>query len=213
MSIDLFYKKSSFFLSFAKFAGKHCWNLFCNEVAGLRPATLLKRRLQHRYFPVNIAKLLRTPILKNICERLFLYFRIVKKKIYFEKWKNGKSKTRKSRKSRRNYSEYSIFSYSENRKPGFKNLGKKFQKFSRFLNFRPGLFSSYDLVQQCRKDYFKLTMSQSYSSYYRKEILLLTMSDKRNKWKRLLSEFFLFCKPAITYERVLFYLHFFSRFN
>ena len=36
------------------------------------PATLLKKRLQHRYFPVKIAKLFRTPILKNICERLLL---------------------------------------------------------------------------------------------------------------------------------------------
>ena len=173
---------------------------------------MLKKRLQHRCFPLNIAKFLGTPILKNCWRTAVSVLQNIEKK-NFEKWKNGKSKTRKSRKSRRNYSEYSIFSYSENRKPGFKNLGKKFQKFSRFLNFRPGLFSSYDLVQQCRKDYFKLTMSQSYSSYYRKEILLLTMSDKRNKWKRLLSEFFLFCKPAITYERVLFYLHFFNRFN
>ena len=87
MSIYVFYKKSSFFLSFAKFAGKHCWSLSCNEFAGLRPATLLKRRLQHRCFAVNIAKLLRTPILKNICERLFLYFRIVKKKNLFWKMK------------------------------------------------------------------------------------------------------------------------------
>ena len=30
------------------------------KVAGLRPATLLKRRLWHRCFPVNFAKLLRT---------------------------------------------------------------------------------------------------------------------------------------------------------
>ena len=29
-----------------------------------------KKRLQHRSFPVNIAKFLRTPILKKICERL-----------------------------------------------------------------------------------------------------------------------------------------------
>ena len=31
-----------------------------------------KKRLQHRCFPVKIAKVLRTPILKNICERLLL---------------------------------------------------------------------------------------------------------------------------------------------
>ena len=45
-----------------KFKGKHlCQSLFFNKVAGLRPATLLKKRLWHRYFPVNFAKFLRTP--------------------------------------------------------------------------------------------------------------------------------------------------------
>ena len=34
-----------------------------NEVAGLRTATLLKKRLWHRCFPVNFAKFLRTPFL------------------------------------------------------------------------------------------------------------------------------------------------------
>ena len=29
---------------------------------------------QHRYFPMDIAKFLRTPILKNICGRLLLSF-------------------------------------------------------------------------------------------------------------------------------------------
>ena len=32
----------------------------------------IKKRLQHRYFPMNTVKCLRTPILKNICERLLL---------------------------------------------------------------------------------------------------------------------------------------------
>ena len=36
------------------------------------------RRLQHRCFPMNIAKFLRTPILKNICERLLLRVAIFK---------------------------------------------------------------------------------------------------------------------------------------
>ena len=31
--------------------------------SGLRPATLLKKRLWHRCFPVNFAKFLRTPFL------------------------------------------------------------------------------------------------------------------------------------------------------
>ena len=47
--------------SFAKFPGKHlCQSLFFNKVAGLRPGTLLKKRLWHRCFPVNFAKFLRT---------------------------------------------------------------------------------------------------------------------------------------------------------
>ena len=32
-----------------------------------------KKRLQHRCFPVKFAKILRTPILNNICERLLLH--------------------------------------------------------------------------------------------------------------------------------------------
>ena len=48
--------------NFAKFAGKHqCQSLFFSKVAGLRCATLLKKRLWHRCFPVNFVKLLRTP--------------------------------------------------------------------------------------------------------------------------------------------------------
>ena len=39
---------------------------------GLRPATLLKKRIWHRCFPVNFAKFLRTLILKNSCKRLLL---------------------------------------------------------------------------------------------------------------------------------------------
>ena len=59
--------------NFAVFIGKHlCWSLFFNRVADFRPATILKKRLEHKCFPVNIAKFLRTPILKNICERLLL---------------------------------------------------------------------------------------------------------------------------------------------
>ena len=41
-----------------------------NKVAGLRPATLLKKRLWHRYVPVNFAKFLRTPFLQNTSGQL-----------------------------------------------------------------------------------------------------------------------------------------------
>ena len=46
--------------NFAKFTGKHlCQSLFFDKIAGLRPATLLKKRLWHRRFPLNFAKFLR----------------------------------------------------------------------------------------------------------------------------------------------------------
>ena len=73
--------------NFAIFAGKQlCWSLFIlkclgkipvleslyKEVAGENASNFIKQRLQHRYCPVNIAKFLRTPILKNICKGLLL---------------------------------------------------------------------------------------------------------------------------------------------
>ena len=59
--------------NFAKFTGKHlCQSLFFDKVAILRPATLLKKRLWHRCFPVNFAKFLRTPFLQNTSGRLLL---------------------------------------------------------------------------------------------------------------------------------------------
>ena len=42
--------------------------------AGLQSWNFIKKRLQHRCFSVNIGKFLRTPVLKNICERLFERF-------------------------------------------------------------------------------------------------------------------------------------------
>ena len=58
---------------FAKFTGKHlCQSLFFNKVAGFRPATLLKKRVWHRCFPVNFAKFLWTPFLQNTSWRLLL---------------------------------------------------------------------------------------------------------------------------------------------
>ena len=50
--------------NFSKFTGKHlCRSLFFNKVAGLRPATLLKKKLLHRCFPANVGKFLRTSFL------------------------------------------------------------------------------------------------------------------------------------------------------
>ena len=48
-------------LFFNKAAGYLCQSLFFNKIAGLTPATLLKKRLWHRCFPVNFVKFLRTP--------------------------------------------------------------------------------------------------------------------------------------------------------
>ena len=54
--------KKSVFRNFTKFTRKHlCQSLFFNKVEGLRPATLLKKKLWHRCFPVNFVKFLRTP--------------------------------------------------------------------------------------------------------------------------------------------------------
>ena len=56
--------KNGVLKNFAKFTGKHlCQGLFFNKVAGLRTATLLKKRLWHRCFPVNFVKFLRTPFI------------------------------------------------------------------------------------------------------------------------------------------------------
>ena len=49
-----------------------CLSLFFNTAAGLRTATLLKKRLWQRWFPVNFAEFLRTPFLNNNPRRLLL---------------------------------------------------------------------------------------------------------------------------------------------
>ena len=45
----------------------------CVGVSFLIKSILLNKRLRHRCFPMNFGKFLRTPILKNICERLLLH--------------------------------------------------------------------------------------------------------------------------------------------
>ena len=49
---------------------------YFNKIANLKVSNFIKKRLWHRCFPVNIAKFLRKPILKNICEWLLLQFLI-----------------------------------------------------------------------------------------------------------------------------------------
>ena len=61
------------FIFFKKFTGKQlCQSLFLNKVASLRPATLLKKRLWHKCFPVNFAKFLRTLFLTEHLRWLLL---------------------------------------------------------------------------------------------------------------------------------------------
>ena len=80
---EVFYKKGVL-KNFAKFTGKYLsQSLFLNKVAGLRPATLLKKRLWHRCFPVNFAKFLRAPFLQNTYGRLLLY------KVKLRRWLYG----------------------------------------------------------------------------------------------------------------------------
>ena len=53
--------------NFAKFTEKKylCQSLIFNKAVGLRPATLLKKRLWQRCFPMNFAWFLRAPFLEN----------------------------------------------------------------------------------------------------------------------------------------------------
>ena len=59
-TLDVFCKKVVL-KNFKNFTGKHLCRCPFN-----------KKRLQHRFFPVKFARFLRTPIFKNICERLLL---------------------------------------------------------------------------------------------------------------------------------------------
>ena len=61
--------------NFVKFTEKHlCQSFFFNKVAGLTLATLLKKRLWHRCFPVIFAKFLSAPFLIEHLRWLLLYF-------------------------------------------------------------------------------------------------------------------------------------------
>ena len=60
-------------INYTKFAWKHLrQSLFFNKVAGLRSATLLKKRLLHRWFPVSFVKFIRTPLSQNTSGLLLL---------------------------------------------------------------------------------------------------------------------------------------------
>ena len=68
-------------ISFANVTGKHlCWSLFLMKLQTSRPETLLKRAPFKRdydtvVFFCEICEIFKTPILKDTCEWLPLYFK------------------------------------------------------------------------------------------------------------------------------------------
>ena len=63
--------KKVFLKNFSIFIRKHqYWSLFLIKLHAFGP-NFIKIRFQHRYFPINVAKFLEKPILKNISERYF----------------------------------------------------------------------------------------------------------------------------------------------
>ena len=63
--------------NFAKLTGNDlCQDLFFNKATRLRPATLLKKKLLTRCFPVSFAKFLRTQFLQNTPGQLLLEFQL-----------------------------------------------------------------------------------------------------------------------------------------
>ena len=82
--------------NFTKFTGKHlCQRLFFNKVAGLRPATSLKKRLWHRCFPMNFVKFSITTFFKKhiwwLLLKLYWYIGKVISSFYFclKRWLPG----------------------------------------------------------------------------------------------------------------------------
>ena len=51
---------------------KFCHESYSKYAKYLQASNFIKNKLQHRCFPVKLAKFLRTPISKNICERQIL---------------------------------------------------------------------------------------------------------------------------------------------
>ena len=65
------FHKESHSQTFCDFYRKHlCRGLFFNKVAGHQACNFIKKRLQHRYFLVNIGKFIRRPTWKNISKQL-----------------------------------------------------------------------------------------------------------------------------------------------
>ena len=55
--------KEAVLKNFAVLTGKQlCWSIFVIKLQAVRSANFFKKRPQHRCFPVNIARFLRTPM-------------------------------------------------------------------------------------------------------------------------------------------------------
>ena len=76
---EVFFKKGVL-RNFAELTGKHlCQRLFFNKVVGLKPATLLKKRLWHKCFPVNFANFLKTTFLEYTSGGCFYHLKFFDK--------------------------------------------------------------------------------------------------------------------------------------
>ena len=64
--------------NFAKSQKITCGRVSFNKVANLKPATLLKKRLWHRPFPVSFVKYLKTPFLQNTSDGCFCSLQVVR---------------------------------------------------------------------------------------------------------------------------------------
>ena len=86
-----FVKKGVLTKVFAKFLGKHLHQrLYFNKVAGL--SCRLKKETQHKCFPVNLVKFLRTPFLQSTNRQLLLLLAFQRQplEVFYEKrcsWK------------------------------------------------------------------------------------------------------------------------------
>ena len=83
------------------FTGKYlCWNLsLFNEIAGLKAYNFIKKRLQHRCFPVNIAKFVRAYFKEHLWWLLLNFILACKLNVgnNQEDWKFLKNKTKGDR--------------------------------------------------------------------------------------------------------------------
>ena len=78
--------KIVFLKNFANFTGKHlCWSLFFNKAAGLQ--TFIKKRLEHRCFPVKFTKfLIKSNLIldENGLEKIHFCYYLLQTNIYSE---------------------------------------------------------------------------------------------------------------------------------